>query len=106
MNYIKRFENMDFSQTLPVTTKNFLTNFYSCDECNALWKEFNNTADKCKFCDSDEIEELQEDEWYEIAKTRSDENNIEDLESEKSSESEQVVDLFDPKLKNKNMYGN
>lgn len=100
MKHIKKFETFDFNQSIPVTTKNFLTNFYSCDECNALWKEFNNTTDKCKFCDSDEIEELQEDEWYEIAKTRLDKDEIEDLESEKSIESEQNVDLDNLKKNN------
>lgn len=94
MKHIKKYETFDFDQTIPVTSKNFLTNFYSCDECDALWKEFNNTADSCKFCGSDEVEELQEDEWYEISKTRLDKDEIEDLESEKNKESEDLVDLF------------
>lgn len=95
MKHIKKFETFDFSQTIPVTTKNFLTNYYSCDECNALWREYNKQSDRCKFCTSDEIEELPEDEWFEIAKTRLEPDEIEDLEdSRKESESE-IVDLLD-----------
>jgi len=94
MKHIKKYETFDFDQTIPVTSKNFLTNFYSCDECDALWKEFNNTSDSCKFCGSDEVEELQEDEWYEISKNRLDTDEIKDLESEKNKESEDLVDLF------------
>ena len=94
MKHIRKYEAFDFNQTIPVTSKNFLTNFYSCDECDAVWKEFNNTADTCKFCGSDEVEELQEDEWYEIAKSRLDEDEIEDLESNRNKDSEDLVDLF------------
>lgn len=97
MRHIKRYETFNFDQTIPVTTKNFLTNFYSCDDCDAIWKEFNNTADKCKFCDSDEIEELDEKEWYEISKNRVSEEENKELESERDIDSEEVVDLFNIK---------
>ncbi len=93
MKHIKKFETFDFTQTLPVTTKNFLTNFYSCDECNAIWKEFNKESSKCKFCSSDEIENLSEDEYYDLQKSRLDEDEIEDMESERNRGSEDLVDL-------------
>lgn len=77
MKYIKKFEELNFSQTLPIANKADLTNYYSCDDCDALWKEFNNTSQSCKFCKSDKIEELSNDEWLEIAKSRLDKDEIE-----------------------------
>ncbi len=74
MKHIKKFETFDFTQTLPVTTKNFLTNFYSCDDCDEVWKEFNKVSNKCKFCQSEQIEDLSEDEFYEIQKTKIEDN--------------------------------
>ena len=93
MKHIKMFESFDFEQTLPITTKNFLTNFYSCDECDALWKEFNKTSEVCKFCNCKEIEDLSEDEYYDLQKSRLDEDEIEDMESERSKNSEELVNL-------------
>ena len=69
MKHLRKFETFDFSQTIPVTTKNSLTNYYSCDECDNLWKEFNKESKSCK-CGSTEIEELPEDEWYELSEVR------------------------------------
>lgn len=69
MKHLKKFEIFDFTQTIPVTTKEFLNNYYSCDECDYLWKESNKESKSCK-CGSTEIEELPKDEWYEIAKAR------------------------------------
>ena len=82
MNYIRTYEDFDFSQTIPTTSKNVLTNYYSCDECNALWKEFNKSVEKCKFCNCSEIEDLSEDEYYYLQKSRLDGSEIEDIESE------------------------
>lgn len=104
MRHIKKFEGFDFNQTLPVTTQNVLTNFYSCDDCDALWREFNETSEKCKYCGSNEVEDLDEDEWYEIVKSRLDEDEIEELESNRRKESETFIDILS--LKNKNNYGN
>ena len=92
MKHIKKFETFDFSQTVPVTTKNFLTNYYSCDECDNLWKEFNKESKSCK-CGSTEIEELPEDEWYEIAEIRG--INIEDRK-----EDQETISLLDLKKDN------
>ena len=97
MKFIKKFETFDFSQTIPATSKNVLTNYYSCDECDALWKDFNETCDKCKFCDSDEVEDLSEDEFYDLQRSRLDEDEIEDMESERSKNSEEFVDLYNLK---------
>lgn len=93
MKKIKNFESFDFNQTIPTTSKDNLTLFYSCDECNALWKNFNEQSDNCKFCESSEIEEIDPDEYYELVKVRLDEDEIEDLEKEKESDSNTFVDL-------------
>ncbi len=104
MKYIQEFEGFDFSQTLPVTTKNILTNFYSCDECDSIWREFNESSNSCKHCGSNEVEDLDEDEWYEIAKTRLSEDEVRKLEKERKEESDTFIDILS--LKNKNNYGN
>ena len=112
MRYIKKFEELDFSQTIPVTTKNFLTNYYHCDACNALWKEFNKTTERCKFCNSDEVEDLPENEWYEVVKSRLDEDEINDLDEERLKEEEYFIDLsedddlYNDEDENNNMYVN
>lgn len=93
MKWMKKFETFDFSQTLPIASKADLTLFYHCDNCNALWKEFNKEANDCKFCNSDEIEELSKEEWYEAVGDRLEEDEKEDLESERMKEEDDFVDL-------------
>ena len=93
MKWMKKFETFDFSQTLPIASKADLTLFYHCDNCNALWKEFNKEVDDCKFCNSDEIEELSKEEWYEAVGDRLEEDEKEDLESERMKEEDDFVDL-------------
>jgi hypothetical protein len=95
MQFIRKFEDFDFSQTIPITTQNFLTNYYHCDSCNALWKEFNKVVDTCKFCTGNEIEELSEDEWYDSVKGRLDEDEIKDLDEERLREENYFIDLSD-----------
>lgn len=94
MKHIKKYEGFDFSQTLPIAPLDAVTEYYCCDECNALWKEVNEApAKRCKYCGSDEIEDLSRDEWYEVVKTRLDEDEIADLEAEKKKEEESFLDL-------------
>lgn len=91
MKHLKKYESFDFEQTIPVTTKNFLTNFYSCDDCDKVWKEFNNTAERCRFCNSDEIEELHEEEWKQVANSRMSPEEFAELSKE--DENDELVDL-------------
>lgn len=94
MKHIKQFEFFDFNQTLPITTKNHLTNFYSCDECDHLWQEYNKkNCNNCPECDSNEIEELPEDEWYEVAKSKSDDSDKKSLTTLQKTDSNSFVDL-------------
>jgi len=76
MKYIKKFEELDFSQTLPITSKNALTMYYSCDGCDAIWS-VNKVCDNCLYCKSNTVEELSESE-YEMVKSRSDEDEIDE----------------------------
>jgi hypothetical protein len=101
MKYIRKFETFDFSQTLPVASKADLTLYYHCDECNALWKQLNQESDDCKFCQSDEVEELSKDEWYETVGDRLEEDDFQDLESERAKEEDDFIDLY--KLKRKDV---
>ena len=103
MRFIKKFEDIGHSP-LPITSQNILTNFYSCDDCDALWKEFNEESNTCKYCGSHEIEDLPEDEWYELVNSRLDKDEIEKMQEMRKKENETLVDLLS--LKNKNNYGN
>jgi hypothetical protein len=94
MKWIKTFETFDFSQTLPVASVADLNIYYHCDDCNALWKNLNSEMSNCKFCNSSSIEELSKDEWYETVGERLDEEEIEDLESERDKEEDDFLDLY------------
>jgi len=100
MRYIKAFETFDFSQTLPLASKSDLTLFYHCDDCDALWKVLNDEVNECKFCKSSSIEELSKDEWYETVGDRLDDDEKEDLESERISDDEEFLDLYNLKKGN------
>lgn len=104
MKHLKQFEEFEFSNSLPVAPYNILLNYYSCDECDKLWKVFNEESSRCIYCGSKEIENLSEDEWYEIAKSRLDEDEIKNLEKEKEENKKMFIDIF--KLKNKKSYAN
>jgi len=97
MKNMKNFESF----TLPIASIEDLSSFYSCDECNAIWKEFNYNASSCKFCDSLEIEELSIDEYYELIKDGlDDQDEIEYLDEERLKHKQQFISLTN--LKNNN----
>lgn len=60
MKHLKRFNESD-----EIDYKYY----YSCDECNALWRD-SIESNMCKHCTSDEIEELTKDEWMDITNSR------------------------------------
>jgi len=102
MKWIKTFETFDFSQTLPVASKADLSLYYHCDDCDALWKEFNKETDTCKFCKSQAVEELSKDEWYETVGDRLEEDEVEGLESDRLKEEDDFIDLYNLKRGNVN----
>lgn len=69
MKNIKRFENFEFSESQPEEISENTCCYYSCDECDNIWKS-DKECECCKFCDSNEIEELQEEEWNELSKNQ------------------------------------
>jgi hypothetical protein len=104
MRFIKKFETFDFSQTLPITSKDNLTLYYSCDDCNALYKSLNKADDNCRYCKSDSLEELSPDEWYDSVSDRLDEDEIDELQKERQGDENTFVDLLN--LKKSNIYVN
>ena len=101
MKYIKAYEMFDFNQSLPTTSQDVLTSYYHCDGCNALYKSVNSTEDDCKFCNSRELEELSEDEYYDTIGERLDDDEKEDLEEVRQKEKNKFVDLYN--LRNKDV---
>lgn len=105
MQHIKKFNELNINNTdkpikkdlgydpLLTTTANMLTNYYSCDECNALWRNFNSLNTTCPYCGSIEIEDISEDEWYELVKKRLNNDEIKELEADRKKQSETFVDL-------------
>lgn len=93
MRYLKKFEELDFSQTIPVSSKRALTNYYCCDDCNAIPRVINRRLDKCPYCESKNIEELSADEWEEIVKSRSEKDEIPGWEQEWKEDDEPMIGL-------------
>lgn len=103
MQYIKRFNELNINNNeikkdlgyppLLTTSANMLTDYYSCDECDALWRSFNSPNTTCPYCGSIEIEDISENEWYELVKKRLDDDEIENLEFDRKRQSETFVDL-------------
>lgn len=91
MRYIKKFEELDFSQTLPFTSVSGLTSYYICDDCDELWKDVNHQSDQCTSCHSKNFEEISEDEWYSLVK---DEDPDEFWDKERETSNNSMVDLF------------
>mgnify|MGYP000951915410 FL=1 len=104
MRLVKKFEEFDFSRTIPAISVENLTFFYNCDDCNALWKNFNEQSKKCKYCSSDKSK-LEADEWYDQVKLRLDEDEIEELELQREEDATNLVDLLTLR-KNPNRYVN
>ena len=92
MGYVKKFEAF-VGKPLPVASLSDLTNYYSCEECDGLWKEVNKEAHVCKLCGSEEIEELSKPEWKELVKSRLDKDEIENFEQEEDKLDKTLVNF-------------
>ena len=74
MKHLKKFESFDLTQSEDnLQNTNSISTHYSCDECDNIWKS-DEECDCCKYCDSNEIEELHEEEWNELNKMRLENN--------------------------------
>ena len=60
--------------------------YYNCNDCNALWESFNEKCDTCRFCDTENIKELDEDGYYDMVEDRLEDDEVEDLRSERKKE--------------------
>jgi len=92
MEHLKKFETFDFSKTLPIASKSDLTMYYNCESCNAIWESFNEKCDCCRFCDNDNIQELDEDDYYDMVESRLEDDEVQDLRSER--EKDEFVNLY------------
>ena len=96
MEYLKKFEDFNFSQTIPVASENDITNFYSCDDCDSIWRVYNSPIEiKCKFCSSENIEELSKEEWLELNQ-KLDPDEFEELKKEMSDKDLVKINLNNP----------
>ena len=81
---------IDFSN--PWATKSSLSQFYNCLDCNALWQEVNKDFNyECKFCKSENIDNMNEDDYHNEVRTRLDKDEIEDMDQE--LENEPIYDI-------------
>lgn len=71
MKRLKKFESFNLNQSDYLQNSNYCN--YSCDECDNIWKS-EEECDCCKYCGSNEIEELHEEEWNELNKIRLENN--------------------------------
>lgn len=93
MKHIKKFEELDFNQTIPQTTVSELTNYYACGECNALFKLFNKRTNHCLYCNGKDLNSVGFDKFYDEVSKRLDSDEQEDLEFVKSEELNTYVNL-------------
>lgn len=63
-------EEVGFNTNQEIPDNTHLNNYYSCDECDGLWKVYNKEEEECKFCGSHEIEDMSEGDWSEVSKER------------------------------------
>jgi hypothetical protein len=93
MKDYKKFINEDKSNygnyNFPLTTINSLMNYYTCSNCNAMYKEFNEPVkDKCRYCDEETITSIDSDDWYDelINRGSIDDDEIDIVRKEQENE--------------------
>lgn len=79
---------------MPVTSKNYLNNYYNCPDCNALYKLFNERTERCKYCGSDKIKLISEDQYYNEVVKKLEPDEIENSKKEREKESDMKMDLM------------
>lgn len=106
MKYIKRFENLDFSQATWATTADFLNMYYCCDNCDSSFKTLNKELEKCPSCGCPKPDPLTEEEYYTKIKSKANEAEIEEIEKERGEDSRTIIDMMalSDREKNKRFY--
>lgn len=100
MNYIKKFEELDFSQTTSLTSVSDLTNYYRCVDCDRLFRKFNERLERCPFCSSKELETMDVDSWFDSVEKRLDKDEIEYNNEIRNKEKDTLVDIRNLLYKN------
>jgi hypothetical protein len=94
MKHLKSY-NLFESITLPTTSKDDLTNYYTCYKCKSIFNTFNKEANICPYCGQNDPVSISDFEYMAIAKnTLSPEEYKKEMNSKKKRESE-YVDLIE-----------
>ena len=91
---IKKFENFNSKTFNTLSTISELTNYYLCDDCNAMWRsELNATLEnRCRFCGKYNINNIDSDDWFDEVALRLDSDEL-PLNEEDREKSRTLVDL-------------
>ncbi len=94
MKNLKNFKTFEAEQigTFLATSKEDLTNYYKCNQCNALFKSFNSQSDTCPYCNSNDIVQISDFEYMTSVKDK-DGSEYEKEMKDKSKRGSQHVDL-------------
>lgn len=68
LNY-KSFEAHQMGN-LNVSSREDLTNYYRCNDCNNVYRVFNNSHDVCQHCKSTNLEQISDFDYMAELKTR------------------------------------
>lgn len=91
--HLKKFEELNFNNTLFSTSVNNLTNYYNCKECGQLFKEFNNQVKECTNCHSNNLIMIDIDMFYQKLKDKLGEEYHDKIQKVKSQEENEVADM-------------
>jgi hypothetical protein len=93
MSYIKSFEGFA-GKPLPTTSVDFLLDYKLCRNCNALYYAYNKkNTNKCKYCESSNIDIISEYEFYKILKSRVSPEEYNEIEQDRRMSKDKLVDL-------------
>jgi len=77
-----------------IATLNSITDYYYCNECNAMWRVLNQPKmEKCPYCKSKNIITIDSDDWFDKILDRSDDDEIIEIEKDRER-SYSLIDLI------------
>jgi hypothetical protein len=92
MKWIKTFEAWA-GQPLLTTSLDVELEYKNCKDCNALYQVYKPKSINCRFCDSRNLLNLTEDEYYNEMQNRLDPDEFEDALKERDKVRNTFVDL-------------